>query len=82
MKERCPVGAACRDRQSEHRVHGAIVRGDKQCSRCRVATRRCFRVLIEERLDGPRLRTIEVFGMVSKGSARFQRTLAHIIREG
>jgi hypothetical protein len=39
------------------------------------ATRRCFRVLIEERLEGPRLGTIEVFGMVSKGSARFQRTL-------
>jgi hypothetical protein len=38
-------------------------------------TPRCFRVLIEERLDGPRLGTIEVFGMVSKGSARFQRTL-------
>ena len=38
-------------------------------------TRRCFRVLIEERLDGPRLGMIEVFGMVSKGSARFQRTL-------
>ena len=37
-------------------------------------TRRCFRVLIEERLEGPRLGTIEVFGMVSKG-ARFQRTL-------
>jgi hypothetical protein len=37
--------------------------------------RRCFRVLIEERLEGPRLGTIEVFGMVSKGSARFQRTL-------
>ena len=38
-------------------------------------TRRCFRVLIEERLEGPRLGTIEVFGMVSKGSARFQGTL-------
>jgi len=37
--------------------------------------RRCFRVLIEERLEGPRLGTIEVFGMVSKGSARFQGTL-------
>jgi hypothetical protein len=37
--------------------------------------RRCFRVLVEERLEGPRLGTIEVFGMVSKGSARFQRTL-------
>ena len=39
------------------------------------AARRCFRVLVEERLEGPRLGTIEVFGMVSKGSARFQRTL-------
>ena len=39
------------------------------------AARRCFRVLIEERLEGPRLGTIEVFGMVSQGSARFQRTL-------
>jgi hypothetical protein len=39
------------------------------------ATRGIFRVLIEERLSGPRLGTIEVFGMVSKGSARFQRTL-------
>ena len=38
-------------------------------------SRRCFRVLIEERLEGPRLGTVEVFGMVSKGSARFQRTL-------
>ena len=36
------------------------------------AARRCFRVLIEERLEGPRLGTIEVFGMVSKGSARFR----------
>lgn len=34
-----------------------------------------FRVLIEEHLSGPRLGTIEVFGMVSKGSLRFQRTL-------
>ena len=39
------------------------------------AARQCPRVLIEERLEGPRLGTIEVFGMVSKGSQRFQRTL-------
>jgi hypothetical protein len=37
--------------------------------------RRCLRVLIEERLEGPRLGTLEVFGMVSKGTVRFQRTL-------
>jgi hypothetical protein len=37
--------------------------------------RRCFRVLIEERLEGPRLGMIEVFGMVSRGSALFQRTV-------
>ncbi len=35
----------------------------------------CPRVLIEERLEGPRLGMIEVFGMVTRGSARFQRKL-------
>lgn len=33
--------------------------------------RQCFRVLIEERLEGPRLGTMQVFGMVSKGAERF-----------
>ena len=37
--------------------------------------RQCFRVLIEERLEGPRLGTLDVFEMVSTGSARFLRTL-------
>jgi hypothetical protein len=37
--------------------------------------RGCFRVLIEERLEGPRLGLLEVFGMVSKGAVRYQRTL-------
>jgi hypothetical protein len=37
--------------------------------------RQCFRVLIEERLDGPRLGTLDVFEMVSTGSTRFLRTL-------
>ncbi len=39
------------------------------------AARGCRRVLIEERLEGARLGMIEVFGMVSKGCAHFQRTL-------
>ena len=39
------------------------------------AARRCPRALIEEHLEGPRLGMMEVFGMVSKGSVRFQRTL-------
>jgi hypothetical protein len=30
--------------------------------------RGCFRVLIEERLEGPRLRTLDVFEVVFKGS--------------
>jgi hypothetical protein len=33
------------------------------------------RVLIEERLEGPRLGMMEVFSLASKGSVRFQRTL-------
>jgi hypothetical protein len=37
--------------------------------------RQCFRVLVEERLDGPRLGTLDVFEMVSTGSTRFLRTL-------
>jgi hypothetical protein len=32
--------------------------------------RRCFRVLIEERLEGPRLGTLDVFKIVSEGSSR------------
>ena len=37
--------------------------------------RQCFRVLIEERLEGPRLGTLDVFEMVSTGSTRFLRAL-------
>jgi hypothetical protein len=33
--------------------------------------RQCFRVLVEERLEGPRLPTLQVFAMVSKGAERF-----------
>lgn len=32
--------------------------------------RRCFRVLIEEHLEGPRLGTLEVFEIASEGSSR------------
>lgn len=37
--------------------------------------RQCFRVLIEERLEGPRLGTLDVFEIVSTGSTRFLRTI-------
>jgi hypothetical protein len=37
--------------------------------------RQCFRVLIEERLEGPRLGTMQVFHLVSKGSERFRGVL-------
>jgi hypothetical protein len=37
--------------------------------------RQCFRVLLEERLVGPRLGTLDVFELVSTGSTRFLRTL-------
>ena len=33
-------------------------------------SRGCFRVLIEERLEGPRLGTMEVFEIAAKGSGR------------
>ena len=39
------------------------------------AARRCPRVLIEERLEGPRLGTMEVFNMVTAGSKRFHGLL-------
>jgi hypothetical protein len=37
--------------------------------------RQCFRVLVEERLEGPRLGTLDVFEMVSSGATRFLGTL-------
>jgi hypothetical protein len=33
--------------------------------------RQCFRVLVEERLEGPRLGTMQIFDMVATGSERF-----------
>jgi hypothetical protein len=37
--------------------------------------RNFFRVLIEERLEGPRLETLDVYEMVSEGSSRFRGML-------
>lgn len=39
------------------------------------ATRRCFRMLIEERLEGPRLGTMDVYTMVSSGAKRYHGLL-------
>ena len=41
-------------------------------------TRDCFRVLIEERLNGPRLGTLDVFQIASEGSSKAGRTLKAI----
>jgi len=38
-------------------------------------SRQCFRVLIEEKLEGPRLDTMQVFGLVARGSERFRGAL-------
>jgi hypothetical protein len=33
-------------------------------------TRKCFRILIEEQLEGPRIDTLDVFSIVKRGSSR------------
>jgi hypothetical protein len=40
--------------------------------------RNCFRVLIEERLDGPRLGTLDVFQIASEGSGKARGILKAI----
>ena len=40
--------------------------------------RNCFRVLIEERLDGPRLGTLDVFQIASEGSSKARGILKAI----
>jgi hypothetical protein len=40
--------------------------------------RRCSRVLIEERLEGPRLGTLEVFGIASEGPSKAKGRLTAI----
>ena len=51
-----------------------LVRGMEEVVR-ECTLRQCFRVLLEERLEGPRLGTLDVFEMVATGSTRFVRTL-------
>ena len=42
------------------------------------SARNCFRVLIEERLEGPRLQTVDVFEIVMEGSRNARNTLSAI----
>ena len=42
------------------------------------SARRCFRVLIEERLEGPRLQTVDVFEIVMEGSRDARNTMSAI----
>src|SRR4030065_920929 len=51
-------------RNSRENVVGYLAEVLHECT-----ARGCFRVLIEERLDGPRLNTLDVFQIVSEGSA-------------
>ena len=46
------------------------VRGYLRQIRHECSSRGCFRVLIEERLEGPRLRIVDVYRIASEGSAR------------
>jgi len=52
-------------RNSKKNVQRYMAEIDAEC-----AARGCFRVLIEERLDGPRLGTLDVFQIASNGSDR------------
>ena len=51
-------------RNSRENVVGYLAEVLHECT-----ARGCFRVLIEERLDGPRLNTLDVFQIASEGSA-------------
>jgi hypothetical protein len=57
-------------RNTRENVAGYMEEVVRECT-----LRQCFRVLLEERLEGPRLGTLDVFEMVATGSARFVRTL-------
>jgi hypothetical protein len=46
------------------------VRGYLKQIRRECRSRGCFRVLVEERLEGPRLNIVDVFRIASEGSAR------------
>jgi hypothetical protein len=54
---------------------------DELLGRCLAG--QCYRVLIEERLEGPRLRTVEVFEIASRGAqkvAGVMRAIAYVDR--
>ena len=57
-------------RNTRENVTGYMEEVVRECT-----LRQCFRVLLEERLEGPRLGTLDVFEMVATGSTRFMRTL-------
>ena len=46
-------------------VLAALAEITEECDR-----RQCFRILIEERLEGPRLQALDVFAIASEGSIR------------
>jgi hypothetical protein len=52
-------------RNTRENVAGYLAEILQECE-----ARGCFRVLIEERLEGPRLGTLDVFFVVSEGSSR------------
>ena len=56
---------------NEENVLGYLAEIRREC-----ITRDCFQVLIEERLEGPRLDTMEVFRIASRGGSRAQRFTA------
>ena len=60
---------------SKENVAGYMREIGREC-----AARGCFRVLIEERLDGPRLGTMDVFEIVSEGvrRARGMKAIAYV----
>jgi hypothetical protein len=53
----------------------AVVRAYMQEVMQESAARRCARLLIEERLEGPRLGTMEVFALVTSGAKLFHGLL-------
>ncbi len=60
-------------RNSRENVAGYLQEVRREC-----AARGCFRVLIEERLEGPRLGTVDVYEIVSEGSSKARGTLTAI----
>jgi hypothetical protein len=60
-------------RNSRENVERYVEEVVRECT-----VRNCFKVLIEERLEGPRVGTLDIFGIISKGSDRFRGILRAI----